>query len=243
MNFHVSAFAVIALAVIQAVGVAGGKDAKPVVIDGQLAGKDSPAKRHSVALREDVVYVIDLVSKDCDAYLRLEDAAGKNLGEDDDSGGGTNARLFFIPRESADYVLIATSARPQTGKYRLTVREAHLDFKALPLDKGAVTEKDRLAVNGPRSPFGRLGSCKLYRVELKAGATYVFDLISSNFDAYLTLADGTLKRLASDDDSGGNRNARIVFPCKADGTYCLAATGLGTPEGAFELRIRVRAEK
>jgi serine protease Do len=188
------------------------------------------------------VYVIDLDSKDFDAYLRLEDAAGKDLGEDDDSGPGTNARLFFIPPESGDYIVVATSARPKTGKYRVTVQEAQLEFKALPLNKGAVTEKDRLAVNGPRSPYARLGSCKLYRVELKAGMPYVFDLVSSDFDAYLVLADATLKRIASDDDSGGKRNARISFTCKEDGTYYLAATGHGNPEGTFELKIGVKGE-
>ena len=48
-------------------------------------------------------------------------------------------------------------------------------------------------------------------------------------------------QLGSDDDSGGKRNARIRFPCKEDATYYLIATGLGEPEGSFELKIR--AEK
>src|SRR5438132_8024379 len=58
--------------------------AKPVVINDELANNDpkdkkrtkSPAKVHRVKLELGVVYVIDLESKDFDAYLRLEDAAG-----------------------------------------------------------------------------------------------------------------------------------------------------------------------
>src|SRR5437588_12583167 len=78
------------------------KDTKPIVINGELSAKDamdtklkaSRAHPHKVALRQGVLYVIDLGSKDFDAYLRLEDASGKPIAEDDDGDGGTNARLF-----------------------------------------------------------------------------------------------------------------------------------------------------
>ena len=43
--------------------------------------------------------------------------------------------------------------------------------------------------------------------------------------------------IGSDDDSGGKRNARLRFECKADGAYHLIATGLGHPEGDFQLKI------
>ncbi len=241
--------AFIALAALPQAASAGSKDkaAKPIIINGQLTDKDakdtrrkegSRAQRHPVPLRQGVLYVIDLVSKDFDAYLRLEDAAGKPLAEDDDGGGGTNARLFFIPPKTGDYTIVATAFQPKTGKYRLTVQEAHLQSTALPLAKDGATAKGTLTFTGPRSPFSPHNACKLYRVELKAGTTYQIELDSGDFDAYLTLADASLVQLASDDDSGGTRNARIRFDCKHDGTYYVVATGLGHPEGAFELKIR-----
>jgi hypothetical protein len=225
------------------------RDAKPIVIEGQLDANDakdtsrkgSPAKLHKVKLQQGTPYVIDLVSTAFDAYLRLEAADGKQLAEDDDGGGGTNARLFFIPPASAEYTLVATSFHPKTGKYRLTVQEAHLEVRKLKLEDASATVTDRLALTDGRSPFSPHNVCKIYRVELKAGKVYVIDLESQAFDAYLTLSDASLVRIASDDDSGGGRNARIRFDCKTEGAYYLVATGLGRPEGDFE--IRIRAEK
>ena len=216
-----------------------------VVIDGQLTNDDpkdakrklSPSKSHPVELYQGVTYVIDLVSKDFDAFLRLADAGGTELAEDDDGGGGTNARLFFIPAKTDTYTIIATAFAPKTGKYRLTVQEAHLQPQTLALDDGAAKVKDQLTPASGRSPFSPHNVSKLYRVELKADTTYVIDLESSAFDAYLTLADSRLRLLAADDDSGGKRNARIRYECKEDGTYYIVATGLGHPEGEFELKV------
>ena len=70
-------------------------------IDGKLSKDDPPLANVPVAelkgaphqvfhvkLQKGQSYVIDLVSKDFDAFLILEDAAGKRLAFDDDSGGG-----------------------------------------------------------------------------------------------------------------------------------------------------------
>src|SRR5437773_428459 len=46
--------------------------------------KNSHHKVHTVKLQKDVVYRMDLISTQFDAYLRLEDAAGKQLEENDD---------------------------------------------------------------------------------------------------------------------------------------------------------------
>jgi len=102
------------------------------VFRGTLSAKDPPDpllkkvphKVHEVKLEAGKAYQIDLQSKDFDAFLRVEDAKGKHLADDDDSGGGTNARLFFKPKEGGTYRLIAT-AYPKgqpSGAYTLTVR-------------------------------------------------------------------------------------------------------------------------
>ncbi len=90
----------------------------------EKARKDSFCHVHLVELSPAKSYVIDLASKKFDAFLRLEDANGKQIAEDDDSGGGTNARLRFRPRASGVYRIIATTFEPSTfGPYSLTIRE------------------------------------------------------------------------------------------------------------------------
>lgn len=68
-------------------------------------------------------YVIDLKTDQFDAYLRLENSAGKELASDDDGGDGHNARIVFAPSRDDTYRIIATSFEPGVGIFSLTVRE------------------------------------------------------------------------------------------------------------------------
>jgi len=72
-------------------------------------------------------FLIDLESKQFDAFLRLEDAAGKELASDDDGGEGTNARILFTAPEIGEYRIIATSFDASArGFYDLYVHETKL---------------------------------------------------------------------------------------------------------------------
>jgi tetratricopeptide (TPR) repeat protein len=93
----------------------------------RLSGKLTAEKReqpHEVKLQAGKTYLLDLQSKHFDAFLRLEDDQGKKLAEDDDSGGGTNARIVFTATEAGSYRVIATSfRRAGLGDYTLLLRE------------------------------------------------------------------------------------------------------------------------
>jgi tetratricopeptide (TPR) repeat protein/tRNA A-37 threonylcarbamoyl transferase component Bud32 len=83
----------------------------------------------------------------------------------------------------------------------------------------------------------------IYQVNLKAGMTYVIDMISSDpkaLDPYLILADSKGVKLAEDDDGGGGLNARITFRAVKDGAYRIVAASFG-PAGNGEFTLTVRA--
>jgi hypothetical protein len=66
---------------------------------------------------------IDVMSSAFDAYAILEDATGKMLARDDDSGGGTNARIVFTLPASGAYRIIANTYRQGSyGPYTVSVR-------------------------------------------------------------------------------------------------------------------------
>src|SRR5262249_13351623 len=75
-------------------------------------------------------YTIDLISSDrsgrkLDTFLRLENAGGKELAQDDDGGGFPNSRIVFKAVQSGDYRIIVTSFEPkQTGAFTLKILEA-----------------------------------------------------------------------------------------------------------------------
>ena len=54
------------------------------------------------------------------ARAALEEA---KLAEDDDSGGGLNARILFTAQRDGMYRIIATSLYPALGRYTVTVQE------------------------------------------------------------------------------------------------------------------------
>jgi hypothetical protein len=111
-------------------------------VEGQLT-KDDPVdpvlkkgfhKVYPVKLAAGKHYQIDLVSKDFDAYLRLEDAKGKQLAEDDDSGGDVNARIAFkAPKTDAYRIVVTTFEAKQAGNFLLAVKK--LDEAAAQLQK------------------------------------------------------------------------------------------------------------
>jgi hypothetical protein len=70
--------------------------------------------------------VIDLRSGDFDAYLLLQDAAGRTLASDDDGGSGRDSRLRFAVTAGQTYRILANSYGEEraTGAYRLAVRFA-----------------------------------------------------------------------------------------------------------------------
>ena len=57
-----------------------------------------------------------------DNWLRIEDAKGKQLAEDDDSGGGTDAQIVFECKTAGEYRVIVTSFdAAATGDFIVTV--------------------------------------------------------------------------------------------------------------------------
>jgi hypothetical protein len=100
---------------------------------------------------------------------------------------------------------------------------------------------DFLRPNDQRDPVMG-GPSKVYKVHLVQGRTYVIDLKSGQFDAFLRLENSAFQEVAQDDDGGGNLNARIVYRCPNTDDYRIIATGLpgaqGNCRGPYSLSIR-----
>jgi hypothetical protein len=87
-------------------------------------GPDRRAKVEEVKLSGGVKYVIELNTiEKFDPYLIIEDPKGKQLAEDDDSGGYPNAKVVFQAPSDGVYRIITTTFNPnETGGYALSVR-------------------------------------------------------------------------------------------------------------------------
>jgi HEAT repeat protein len=77
---------------------------------------------HVYRMKAGTTYTIDLISQ-WDNYLRLENAQGQQLAEDDDGGGFPNARIIFRAPQDGWYRIIVTSfSGGASGPYTLRVK-------------------------------------------------------------------------------------------------------------------------
>jgi hypothetical protein len=204
--------------------------------------RDQPCKTYMVKLKKSTTYIIDMASVDFDSYLRLENVKGVQVAEDDDSGRGVtglDAQIVFTPETDGTFKVVATRFADGTGNFALAVRElSYRTGKVQPIDKGELKIESKLTSDEPLDPLGPKHHYKVYSVKMVAGRRYTIDLVSNRFDAFLRLHDAQFKKLAEDDDSGGNLNSRIVFMAKADGVYHIVATTFDGDLGVFTLTVR-----
>jgi hypothetical protein len=205
---------------------------------------DCPSKLYSFNFVEGRTYTIFLRSDDFDAYLRLEDPSGKVVAEDDDSGGGKtmhDARIDYKATKSGTFTVVCTSYNSQAkGKYTLTITH---DGQGKEENRQYILEvKDKLTKDDPKDKDRGDIFCKTYKLEMKAKTTYVIELISKDFDAFLRLENADGKELKRDDDGfGEGLNARIIFECDKAGTHVIYATSFEEKAtGAFHLRVYVK---
>jgi tetratricopeptide (TPR) repeat protein len=93
-------------------------------LQGTLTTKET-SKVHEIKMTAGKTYLVDMQSKAFDTFLKLEDAQGKLLAENDDiSPTNSNSRILFTPRQDGLYRLIATSFQQQgQGQYEIIIRE------------------------------------------------------------------------------------------------------------------------
>jgi hypothetical protein len=82
---------------------------------------DCYCKVYTIKLEKGGKYQFDCISTNVfDNFMRIEDAKGEQLAEDDDSGGDLNARIIFDCKEAGEYRIIVTSYAPgDTGEFTL----------------------------------------------------------------------------------------------------------------------------
>lgn len=197
----------------------------------------APSQAFNVQLRRGVRYTIDLKSKDFDAFLRVENMAGVNIGMDDDSGGQLNSQFGITPGQDGIFRVIATSFDRNAGDFELAIREGG----ALSIGPDGLKIAGTLNAGDPLDPvLGKMRNarCQVFEVTMQRGQRYQIDLISDRFDPYLRLEDSTGRQLAFDDDSGARLDSRIVFLAPADGTYRIYATAFDAGLGPFGLVVR-----
>ncbi len=121
-----------------------------------------PYKVHELPMVRSNVYILDLESRDFDAYLLILNAAGQVLAFDDDSGGNLNARIRFTPPYDGSFKVVATTFNGGVGKFTLKMSVLDPGASSLP----GVKVAPYLLVNFPAYDHGQVISDKNHYLKL-----------------------------------------------------------------------------
>ncbi|MEP6922110.1 MAG: PPC domain-containing protein, partial [bacterium] len=165
-----------------------------------------------------------------DPYLFLVAPDGSTIGEDDNGGGGTSARIppiagtFGSLPATGTYIIFANTLQPtQFGNYSVTLNFSGSSCAAAPISIGQ-TISGALAATDCRLP-GDGSFFDSYTFNGTAGQQIAIAMTSTSFDDFLILLSPTGSVIATDDNSGGGTNARIPG---ATGALTLPSTGTYT---------------
>lgn len=191
-------------------------------------------------------YSITMTSEDFDAYLILGSGSGEQFEEvarNDDSGEGYDSRILFTPDASGTYTIRAASYDGEgTGAYALRLTEAVSGpFIVTPLTLGRAVNAslevtDQLAEDG--SYFD------VYSFSGRAGERVEIVMRSDAVDSYVEVGEPVAAGEEffaeySDDDSGGNVDARVRMTLPRDGEYQVRAYSLYPDEtGDYSIELR-----
>jgi hypothetical protein len=204
-------------------------------IDGRLIDPPAPKKEayrapHKLKLEVGKLYHVDMTSDDFDVLLRIEDDKGKTLKEDDDGGGGTNARLQFTPSQSGEFTLIATSFEPnKTGSYSLYLQE-------LTHGKTLINAEGSFAA----SPFVHQGLPVWSELvpEAKSGDTYRIDVGKETARSVLLVRDSAGSVIAASQVPGA-QEAQVHVRALHDGPHEIILVPVsGDKDGRFKLAVQ-----
>ncbi|MBV9110984.1 MAG: hypothetical protein JO306_16365, partial [Gemmatimonadetes bacterium] len=208
-------------------------------VAGQLAETDAVLDDDSyydswtVHLNRGQRIVVEMNSDAFDAFVhfgRMENGQFNSLGTDDDSGGGTNARLRATAPDDGDYVIRANSVKAgEVGAYTLRLTErtpGPVTATPHPIEPNTeVTGK--LDDDDPTAEDGSFYDMWTY--EGHAGERLKITMRSETFDTFVAIGrmeNGTFTEIASNDDGPDGTNSLLEVTLPANGTYTIRAKAL-----------------
>ncbi|KGK42281.1 hypothetical protein LH51_08565 [Nitrincola sp. A-D6] len=180
-----------------------------------------------LTIEESGFYQIDMQSDEIDSFLVLQGSNGYRT-EDDDGGNNLDARIREH-LEAGEYQLTVSSYSEEAGFYTLTVVSrdaADMEYQ----NQAGTLELDQTV-------SARLASDKedVYQVTLAEAGNYQIDMVSDDIDTYLELEGNGF--YLSDDDGGGDLNARIQSYMEAGEYRVIAKSYDETAQGAYQLTL------
>ena len=191
---------------------------------------------HTLEVEEPTVVEIVLESQDFDPFVSLVNGETEEILMERYQQGQGARIVTELPTGSYE-IWASSSTGGRDGRYRLEVKEAELE-RSESFELGS-NYTGFLSWERARIP-ATMRSGMALSFELDEAAVLDVVMRSTDFDAYLVLTDDQGNLVTEDDDSGGNMDARIIWPLQP-GSYLLWATSFGEEEtGGFRIESSLR---
>ncbi|MFP6603038.1 MAG: trypsin-like serine protease [Pirellulaceae bacterium] len=224
-----------------------GTEATEIVLeDGTGIGQgvlEQPGDRDvfQIVIAESGTFVIGATSTDgrLDTYLRISDATGNVIAENDDFGGTYNSQVRMDLEPGQYFIDVGAYADWGIGDYRV-------DLQILDSGSTPVSETELVTLNSTGG--ARLGDEIVVAGE---GRSYTFEAtvtgrmtvrtkrLSASMDTMLTAYDANGYELAFNDDWRGLKS-RVRFMVQAGETYRIEVSGYGDSVGSYRLALRTK---
>lgn len=189
---------------------------------------------------------IEMSSTEVDPFIILLAPDGQNVGQDDDSGGGSNARLSAaLPADGIYTVLANTYQAGETGSYSLRLAAGgttpQQQGQTLQRQAGQVLLREQGTLGPGSAVLPEDGSFfQEYPIEGRQGQSITVSMASSEFDTYLIVIGPDDRVIAQNDDAAPNdTNSTLTVTLPANGTYrIIANTYDRTGRGSYTLEVR-----
>ena len=184
---------------------------------------------------------IEMSSQEIDPYLILLNSNGKEVAQDNDSGGAGNSRIVASLPADGIYLLMANAYEAgQVGSYRLRAEVTAASIgNSSNRDNFILQQEGILGAGDAVLPTD--GSLfKTYSFEGRAGQSVTIELASSDFDPFLAVLDPDGRIIGENDDiSQTNNNSQLTLTLSRTGVYQVIVNAFDSDgRGRYILTIR-----
>ncbi|HMG17318.1 MAG TPA: PPC domain-containing protein [Gemmatimonadales bacterium] len=232
--------------------------------DPELTSDSTYYQRWILPVKPNQAFTVDLVSDDFDAFVWLTRGRGDKIIDNDDGGGGCNARVVYTAQDDHPLrVVVNTASRPrrQTGRFTLRVTEGEsttetkgncrftsganaartLQASVAPAQTIRVGETLNGSLTSTDSLYPDNSYFKFYQFTAPGVRdTVTIDLSSDDFDPVLIVRGDDLDNSIINDDGGPGCSARISRAFPSSGPYKILVNTTADPGkqmGRFSLSI------
>ena len=185
---------------------------------------------YELNVTEEGLYELAMSSEDFDTVIKLT-GNGLDLEDDDGAGEGTDSKLTAFLQPGTYQFNAADLDNTEGGGYTLSFTRRELPAGVSLVNGGILTVGTEIT--------GMTTSDALdYMLEVTEAGMLQVEMHSDDIDSYLEISGNGVE--ATDDDSAGDLNARLLMPVQP-GNYTIKASSLGGDSGLFTLKAELSA--